>query len=134
MYMKTRLVMFLFLGLLMLFPSQSNAQTIEDAYIVNANPIAGYTQSALNIVLTDTVNVASIIVKIGSIEGGQDLFSYTFSFDQTGGFPTGVGYSRNGYKVNCPLGNIVETPVYFTEITTITGGNTTSAPFKFVSN
>jgi len=27
--MKTRLVMFLFLGLLMLFPSQSNAQTID---------------------------------------------------------------------------------------------------------
>ncbi|MFM7016387.1 MAG: hypothetical protein ACKOX3_08680 [Bacteroidota bacterium] len=132
--MKTRLVIFLFLGLLMLFPSQSNAQVIGDAYIVNANPIAGNTQSVLNIVLTDTVNITSFMVKVGSIEGGQDLFSYVFTFDQAGGFPAGVGYSRNGYKVNCPLGNMVETPVYFTEITTTTGGNTTSAPFKFVSN
>ena len=133
-HMKTTLTLILFLGLFAFSPNLGTAQSIGDAYIVNATPQGGYTQSVLNIVLTDTVNVSSIIVKVGSLDGSQDLFSYTFTFDQSGGFPTGVGYSRSGFKVSCPLGNLVETAVYFTEISTLSSNNTASAAFKFVSN
>ena len=119
---------------LMLFHTLGNAQAIGDAFIVNAAPQGGYTQSVLNIVLTDTVNVSSIVVKVGSLDGGQDLFSYTFTFDQSSGFPTGVGYSRSGFKVSCPLGNLVETAVYFTEISTLSSNNSANTAFKFVSN
>ena len=132
--MKTMLTLILFLSLFVLAPTRALAQTIGDAYIVNASPQGGYTQSVLNMVLTDTINVSSIIVKVGSLDGGQDLFSYTFSFDQSGGFPSGVGYSRSGFKVSCPLGNLVETAVYFTEVTTLNSSGASSSAFKFVSN
>jgi len=133
-HMKTTLTLILFLGLFAFSPNLAKAQSIGDAYIVNAAPQGGFTQSVLNIVLNDTVDVSSIIVKVGTLDGGQDLFGYTFTFDQIGGFPTGVGYSRSGFKVSCPLGNLVETAVYFTEISTLSSNNTASAAFKFVSN
>jgi hypothetical protein len=133
-HMKTTLTLILFLGLFALAPNRALAQTIGDAFIVNAAPQGGYTQSVLNIFLTDTVNVSSIVVKVGSLDGGQDLFSYTFTFDQSSGFPTGVGYSRSGFKVSCPLGNLVETAVYFTEVSTFNSSGVSSAAFKFVSN
>jgi hypothetical protein len=133
-HMKTTLTLILFLGLFAFFPNLSKAQSIGDAFIVNAAPQGGYTQSVLNIVLTDTVNVSSIIVKVGSLDGSQDLFSYTFTFDQSGGFSNGVGYSRSGYKVSCPLGNLVETAVYFTEVTSVNSSGALSPAFKFVSN
>lgn len=129
-----KLRFFIVVGFLMLIHSLGQAQTIGDAFIVNATPQGGYTQSVLNMVLTDTVNVSSIIVKVGSLDGGQDLFTYTFSFDQSGGFPSGVGYTRSGFKVSCLLGNLVETAVYFTEVTTINSSGVSSNAFKFVSN
>ena len=132
--MKNLLLLIPMLGFLILTPTFGHAQAIGDAYIFNAPAQNGLTPSVLNVVLTDTVNVASIHVIVGSIDGGQDLFSYNFTFDQTTGFPAGVGYSRSGFKITCPIGNMVETPAFFTEVTSTSNSGVVSAPLKFVSN
>ena len=124
----------LILGLMLCLAQSSFAQGVDDAYLINAPVQNGISQSVINVSVSDTNNVSSFVVKIGTQDGLSDLFSYTFSYIPSGSLPNGYTYSRFGNKVSCNIGAITASPIYFGEVIIVNSSGVQGTPIKFITN
>lgn len=67
------------------------------------------------ITLTDTTDIASIQVKLGSTDGGSEHFSKTFTFDGAATNPDGTTYRREGFYVYLGIGTYNSLNTFFAE-------------------
>jgi hypothetical protein len=132
--MKKTPAFLLILGLMLCLAQSSFAQGVDDAYLVNSPAQSGITKAVINISVNDTNNISAFLIKIGTQDGLSDLFNYTFNYVSSGSLPNGYTYSRIGNKISCGIGGIVDSPVYFGEVTIINLNGVQSAPIKFITN
>lgn len=66
--------------------------------------------------LQDTLNVSKIHVKLGTTQGGNNLFSKDFLFDVSGNLSDGTSYVRNGLNVLLGIGQFVGLNSYYAEV------------------
>lgn len=132
--MKKTPVFLLILGLLLCLAQSSFAQGVDDAFLINSPAQNGITQAVINILVNDTNNVSGFLIKVGTQDGLSDLFNYTFNYSSSGSLPNGYTFSRIGNNVSCGIGGIIDSPVYFGEVTIININGVQSAPIKFITN
>ena len=108
------------------------AQTVAppvDSYVKNE----GGTVTVF-IALPDSTTSSEIEVAIGSKNNVGDLFSHTYTIDQTSGLPTGLTYSRQGTDVFLGAGAITLTDAYNVKIRLKDGSGNWSSYYDYVSN
>jgi len=79
-------------------------------------------------------NIAEIELQIGTKPGLTDVFSHTFTFDQTTGLPTGMTYSRNGLNTYLGLGAITTNTVYASKVRLKNTSGTWGDWYEIISN
>jgi hypothetical protein len=87
-----------------------NAQTPIDATLSFDSG-----QGTFYVALPDS-NITDIELNIGSKANLTDVFSYTYTFDQTSGLPSGLSFSRNGLNTFLGLGTVAEQNVYNSKV------------------
>ncbi len=73
-------------------------------------------QGTVFIKLQDTLSLAKIHVKLGTTQGGSDLFSKDFLYDDSGNFTDGTSYSRNGLNILLGIGQFTGLNSYYAEV------------------
>lgn len=86
-----------------------------------------FKEPQMNITLSDTANVNSFVVKLGTTEGSGDILTKTFNFLETGPFPDGTSYIRNGQYVHFLLGKYLSLPLYHAQVIANVNGVNQSA-------
>jgi hypothetical protein len=89
---------------------QVHAQTPTDATLTFNSG-----QGTFYLAVPDS-NIAEIELNIGTKAGLADVFSYTYSFDQTSGLPNGYTFTRNGLNTYLGLGAVTEKNVYNSKV------------------
>ncbi len=79
-------------------------------------------------------NISEIELQIGTKPGLSDVFSHTFTFDQTTGLPTGMTYSRNGLNTYLGLGSITTNTVYTSKVRHKNTNGTWGDWYEIISN
>jgi hypothetical protein len=79
-------------------------------------------------------NISEIELQIGTKPGLSDVFSHTFTFDQTTGLPTGMTYSRNGLNTTLGLGAITTNTVYASKVRLKNTAGTWGDWYEIISN
>ena len=79
------------------------------------------------VVLSDTNNIASFSVKLGTTSGGNDILDKTFSFLEEGEFEDGTSYTRDGNYVRIFLGKYATLPAYHAQVRATVSGSQQSA-------
>ena len=110
-------------------------------YILNANAQVP-TDLALSVssgtgqlfVALPDSNISEIELQIGTKPGLSDVFSHTFTFDQTTGLPTGMTYSRNGLNTYLGLGAITPNTVYASKVRLKSTSGTWGDWYEIISN
>ena len=108
------------------------AQTVApplDSYVKND----GATVTVF-VTLPDSSTTTEIEVALGSKNNVGDLFSHTYTFDQTSGLPTGLTYSRQGIDVYLGAGSIVLTDAFNVKIRLKNSSGNWSSYYDYVSN
>ena len=78
-------------------------------------PIAGTFPFSIQVMVSDTNNISSVQISMGSMPGGTDLLNnFTFTYDVKTGLPSGMAYSRRQNMVTLTLGAnfVAGTPMY----------------------
>ncbi len=86
------------------------------------------------VALPDTITSSEIEVAIGSKNNNGDLFSHTYTIDQTSGLPTGLTYSRLGTNVFLGAGTITLTDAFNVKIRLKDAGGNWSSYYDYFSN
>lgn len=81
----------------------------------------------LFVVLSDTNNISSFTVKLGTTTGGSDIFQKTFEFDTEGTFQDGTSYTREGNYVRLNLGQLNSFTTYYAQVQATVNGNPQAA-------
>ncbi len=110
-------------------------------YILNANAQVP-TDLALSVssgtgqffVALPDSNMVEIELQIGTKPGLSDVFSHTFTFDQTTGLPTGMTYSRDGLNTYLGLGAITPNTVYASKVRLKNTSGTWGDWYEIISN
>ncbi|MBK9400317.1 MAG: hypothetical protein IPN36_05470 [Bacteroidetes bacterium] len=110
------------------------AQTPLDAYVTTTIPVNDSVVGTMFITLADTNQVDLIEIKLGSNSGVNDLFNYSFAYDQTTGLPAGYVWSRTGNKLILQLGSFAYSDVQFGSVRVKQSNGTFSDAFAFVTN
>ncbi len=108
------------------------AQTVApplDSYVKNESGTV-----TVFVALPDSTTSSEIEVALGSKNNVGDLFSHTYTFDQTTGLPTGLTYSRQGTVVFLGAGTITLTDAYNVKIRLKDGSGNWSSYYDYVSN
>lgn len=108
------------------------AQTVApplDSYVKNE----GGTVTVF-VALPNTITSSEIEVAIGSKNNNGDLFSHTYTFDQSAGLPSGLTYSRQGTAVYLGAGSITLTDAFNVKIRLKDAGGNWSSYYDYVSN
>lgn len=66
--------------------------------------------------LQDTLNLSIIHVKLGTTQGGSDIFNKDFVFDEAGDFTDNTWYLREGLDVMLGIGEFIGLNSYFSEV------------------
>lgn len=82
--------------------------------------------------LSDTVNIDSIEVKLGSSVGSNDLFAKTFEFDGASTNSDGTTYTRSGNTVRLYLGSFSGLNTYVAEVRLKDGAGNLSGPVRVI--
>ncbi len=110
------------------------AQTPLDAFVTTTVPVNDSVNGTMFITLSDTNQVDLIEIKLGSNSGVNDLFNYSFAYDQTTGLPAGYAWSRTGSKLNLQLGSFAYSDVQFGSVRVKNASGVWSDAFAFVTN
>ena len=89
---------------------QVNAQTPTDATLSFDSG-----QGTFYIAIPDS-NISEIELNIGTKANLTDVFSHTYTFDQTSGLPSGLSFSRNGLNTYLGLGTVAQQNVYNSKV------------------
>ena len=111
-----------------------NAQTPVDAYVITTAGANGTVYGFIHVNLPDTISIATIEVKLGSTDGGQELVSQVFVFDANSGLPSGFEWHRNGTGVVLSVGSFAETPVLFGQVRLQNNSSGWGDTYAFVTN
>lgn len=129
----------LFAGLMLSFFAQAQTNAIHhmDVFIqthftqINQGDTAITTEvqkePQMFIELSDTNDITSFTVKLGSTSGGNDIIEKTFTFNEEGEFQDGTSYSRDGIYVRLYLGKYATLPNYYAQVRATVGGSQQSA-------
>ncbi len=85
----------------------------------------------MNVSLYDTTNIQSVEVKVGTTDGGADLFNHSYQYDVSGGLGNGRTYARSGFKITLGLGSLTGIDSYFSEVRIQFLDGTYSDPISF---
>lgn len=87
--------------------------SFSDSVISSSQPLHG----TMVIEVTDTTTISKIHVKMGSSDGGNDLFSQTFIFDVSDSLslPAGTSYLREGKVIYLGIGDYTGLNHFFGE-------------------
>ena len=96
--------------LFMIIMMHGKAQTPTDATLTFSSG-----QGTFYLAIPDS-NISEIELSIGTKAGLTDVFSYTYSFDQTSGLPNGYTFTRNGLNTYLGLGAVTEQNVYNSKV------------------
>jgi hypothetical protein len=118
----------LFLILFWCFSLNANAQSPTDATLSVSSGTGQFF-----VALPDS-NMVEIELQIGTKPGLSDVFSHTFTFDQTTGLPTGMTYSRNGLNTYLGLGAITTNTVYASKVRLKSTSGTWGDWYEIISN
>ena len=131
-FLQFSIVQFLLLICCLTQTVNSQAQTVApplDSYVKND----GATVTVF-VTLPDSSTTTEIEVALGSKNNVGDLFSHTYTFDQTSGLPTGLTYSRQGTDVYLGAGSIVLTDAFNVKIRLKNSSGNWSSYYDYVSN
>ena len=130
-FLKFSIVQFLCLICCMVV-STGQAQTVApplDSYVKNNGGMV-----TIFVALADSTTSSEIEVALGSKDNVGDLFSHTYTIDQTSGLPTGLSYSRQGTEVFLGAGAITLTDAFNVKIRLKDSGGNWSSYYDYVSN
>ncbi|UPT68643.1 MAG: hypothetical protein M0D57_08490 [Sphingobacteriales bacterium JAD_PAG50586_3] len=77
--------------------------------------------------LTDTNNITTFNVKLGTTFGGSEIFEKTFDFNNIGEFQDGTSYIRQGNYVRILLGKYPVFSAYHAQVMATVNGSQQSA-------
>jgi hypothetical protein len=100
---------------------------VEDNTVDSLTNLQVFKEPQMNITLSDTANINSFVVKLGTTEGSGDILTKTFNFLETGPFPDGTSYIRNGGYVYFLLGKYLSLPPYHAQVIANVNGENQSA-------
>ena len=118
----------LFLILFWCFSLNTNAQSPTDATLSVSSGTGQF------FFFFPDSNLVEIELQIGTIPGLSDVFSHTFTFDQTTGLPSGMTYSRNGLNTYLGLGAITPNTVYDSKVRLKSTSGTWGDWYEIISN
>ena len=79
------------------------------------------------VVLSDTINISSFTVKLGTTNGGNDIIEKTFTYGSQGQFQDGTSYTRDGIYVRFYLGKYSTLTNYYAQVRATVGGSQQTA-------
>ena len=118
----------LFLILFWCFTLNAKAQAPTDATLSVSSGTGQFF-----VALPDS-NIAEIELQIGTKPGLSDVFSHTFTFDQTTGLPAGMTFTRNGLHTYLGLGAITTNTVYASKVRLKNTSGTWGDWYEIISN
>jgi hypothetical protein len=118
----------LFLILFWCFTINANAQVPTDATF-SLNSATGQ----FFVALPDS-NISEIELQIGTKQGLTDVFSHTFTLDQTTGLPAGMTFTRIGLNTYLGLGAITTNTVYASKVRLKNTSGTWGDWYEIISN
>ena len=102
------LVLIVFLTFLSL---EGKAQTPLDANLsISSNT------GIFSLVIPDSTTISEIELIIGTKANLSDVFSHTYTFDQTSGLPSGLSFNRDGMTTYLGIGTITVQNVYNSKV------------------
>lgn len=89
------------------------SMNFSDSVISSSQPLEG----KMVIEVSDTTTISKIHVKMGTTDGGNDLFSQTYIFDVTDSLslPSGTSYLREGKVIYLGIGSYTGLNHFFAE-------------------
>jgi hypothetical protein len=118
----------LFLILFWSYILNANAQVPTDATLSVSSGTGQFF-----VALPDS-NIVEIELQIGTKQGLSDVFSHTFTFDQTTGLPAGMTFTRNGLNSYLGLGAITTNTVYASKVRLKSTSGTWGDWYEIISN
>lgn len=100
---------------------------LEETTVNSEIILAPVQEPQMFIALSDTNNVSSFIVKLGTTEGGNDIFQKTFIYNTTGIFEDGTSYTRDGAYVRLNLGKYATLTTYHAQVKAVVNGTEQTA-------
>jgi hypothetical protein len=97
----------LFAGLAFFLCTQAQTNPIKhmDVYLQpTQTDTASYHSPQMLIDLADTSIITTIEISLGTTNGGTDIISKSFAYNQEGEFPDGTAYVRDGSIIRLNLG------------------------------
>ena len=90
--------------------------------------------SSFVVVLSDSIQIDKVEIKLGSTEGQNDLINQNFDFDSTVGLPSGFAYLRIGNRVSLETGIIPAYPTFFGRARLKLSNGQYTSYFSFTAN
>lgn len=94
----------------------------------------GYFKGTYEILVSDTVNIHQLEVLLGSDADSSNLVNEIFDFDIPSGQPTGLQYSRNGFRILLETDVFQKHTTYFGSVRVKNLSGVWGDPQRFVAN
>jgi hypothetical protein len=118
----------------LLLSAHAQSPSVSDAFATMDENSPNVFTGTFTVMLSDTVSISQIEVKLGTSSSASDITLQTFDYDVTSGFSNGRSYNRADNKVVLGIGDFSEKNTYFGEARIKdTSGNWSSA-YRFIFN
>ena len=114
--------------------TNTNAQSpsVSEAFVTmdeNSNVYTG----TFTVIVSDTVDVSQIEIKLGTFSSANDITLQTYDYDVTTGLAP-RSYTRAGNKIILGIGDFTERNTWFGEARIKDNSGNWSTPYKFIFN